>query len=261
MGSYGLSIRILAALMMLTTSVGHAQIVNVQGAIAKPPVENGIEGRVALKLGWTEGNAPSFDVGGSGSVVWKHDDSLTLAMVSGEYGSAMHVVNTKKTFAHLRERYTLSSRWRWEAFAQHEYDRFRRLSFRALLGTGPALQIIDDENHSLLVGAAYMLDVEKLDKRVGEPDSGVRMTEHRASTYVTGRQRITADVSFVQTIYAQPRLDELDNYRLLADASLIVQLSERIALTDGFVASYDSRPPEQVKRWDTTLRLGLILTL
>ncbi|HEY0255044.1 MAG TPA: DUF481 domain-containing protein [Kofleriaceae bacterium] len=251
----------IVVLLLVFCSVARAQIVNVQGAIAKPPDKNEVDGQVELKLSWAEGNAPAFDAAGAASVVWKHDRFLSLAQVRGEYGTALHVENTKKTFEHLRERVTLSCLWRWEAFAQHEYDQFRRLSLRMLVGTGPALQILNEKEYALITGLSYMFEVEELDTREGVSDSGISYTEHRGNLYLTGREKLVENVAFVQTIYVQPRLDDFSNYRLLGDAALEVKLSKRFAITDGFLVDYDSRPPQQVRSWDTTLKVGLVITL
>jgi putative salt-induced outer membrane protein YdiY len=245
--------------LLLFAGVARAQIVNVQGAIAKPPDNNEVDGQIELKLAWSEGNAPIFDVSGAGSVLWKHDRFLSLAQARGEYGTAIGITTTRKSFEHLRERITLSCLWRWEVFAQHEYDQFRRLSLRALAGTGPALQILNEEDVALLAGVAYMFEYEELDDRAGTTDAGASYHEHRASFYVTGREQIADNVAFVQTFYAQPKLDSWNNYRLLGDAAVEVKLSKRIALTDGFVFDYDSRPPQGVKSWDTALRVGLVI--
>lgn len=251
----------IVVLLLLSCSIARAQIVNVQGAIAKPPDKNEVDGQLEGKLSWQEGNAPAFDAAGAGAIVWKHDRFLSLAVARGEYGTALHVTNTKKTFEHLRERVTLSCVWRWEAFAQHEFDQFRRLSLRTLVGTGPALQIFNEKEYALLAGASYMFEVEELDTRAGVTDSGISYTEHRANVYLTGRETLVENVAFVHTLYIQPRLDAPANYRLLGDAALEVKLSKRFAITDGFIVDYDTRPPQQVRSWDTTLKIGVVITL
>lgn len=248
-------------LLCLLSSIARAQIVNVQGAIAKPPDKNEVDGQVELKLAWSEGNAPSFDVAGAASVVWKHDRFLSLAQARGEYATALGLTTTRKSFEHLRERVSLSCVWRWELFAQHEFDQFRRLSLRALAGTGPALQILNEKPVALLAGASYLFEYEELDNRAGTTDAGAHYTEQRASFYITGRERLVENVALVQTFYAQPKIDSPTNYRLLGDAAVEVKLSKRIALTDGFVFDYDSRPPQGVKRWDTTLKVGLVINI
>ncbi len=248
-------------LLLLLCSIAHAQIVNVQGAIAKPPAKNEVDGQIELKLNWAEGNAPVFDVAGAASVVWKHDNFLSLAQARGEYGTAAGVLNTRKTFEHLRERYRLSCVWRWEAFAQHEYDEFKRLNLRALFGTGPAIQILNEPDVALLVGAAYMFEYIRLDHRTDVTDSGRRFTGSRASVYVTGREQLVANVAFVQTFYVQPLIEDGSNYRLLGDAAIEVKLSKRIAITDGFTVDYDSAPPDGVHHYDTLLKVGLVINI
>ncbi len=249
------------ALLLVAASTAHAQIVNVQGAIAKPPAKNEVDGQVELKLAWAEGNAPVFDMAGAASVLWKHDDFLSLAQVRGEYGTAAGSLNTKKTFEHLRERYRLSCVWRWEAFAQHEYDEFKRLSLRALFGTGPALQILNEPALAMLAGASYMFEYIRLDRREAVSDSGRRFTGSRGSLYITGREQLAPNVAFLQTFYFQPLLEDASNFRLLGDAAIEVKLSKRFAIVDGFVVDYDSAPPDGVHHYDTLLKVGLVISI
>jgi len=248
------------AIAVASESPARAQIVNVQGAIAKPPEKNGVTGQVELKLNWSEGNAPLFDLAGASSVVWKHDRYLGLAQVRGEYGASHGITLTKKTFAHVRERVTLDCVWRWEMFGQHEYDEFRRLATRALVGTGPALQIINTKDLSLLAGASYMLEYEKLDNRDGTTDAGLSFVDHRLSTYITGREPLASNVALIQTAYFQPRFDAPSNFRVLAEAGVETKLSSHLALTNSFVMDYDSRPPQGVKSYDTTLKIALVIS-
>lgn len=235
-----------------------AQIVNVQGQLAKPPEKDGITGQAELKLDWREGNNPLFDIGGTGSVLVRRGRALGLAIARGGYGTIRGVTLTKRTFEHVRTRVFLSCVWRWEAFGQHEYDQFRRLSVRTLVGTGPALQIFNTKHVALLAGAAYMFEYERLDERAGTTDAGARSALHRASLYLTGTQT-AGDVAFAETIYVQPRFDDAGDIRLLGELSITSQLSKRIALGNAFTAAYDRTPPEGVKRYDTQLRVSVIV--
>ena len=237
-----------------------AQIVNVQGQLAKPPEKDGISGQAELKLDWREGNNPIFDIGGAGSVRVRRGRVLSLALVRGGYGTSRGLTLTKRTFEHVRTRVFLSCVWRWEAFAQHEYDQFRRLSVRALAGTGPALQILNTPDIGLLAGAAYMFELEHLDERMGTIDAGRKSTAHRASLYVTGTQKANDKVSFAETVYVQPRFDDAGDVRILGELSVTSQLSKRIALSDAFIVAYDRTPPDGVKRYDTQLRVSLLVT-
>lgn len=238
-----------------------AQIVNVQGFLAKPPAENGVTAQAELKIDWREGNTQLFNIGGSGTVLLKHDKWIGLVAVRGELGTSNDVEFAKKTFEHVRARYALSCVWRWEVFAQHDYDQFRRLSVRGLFGTGPALQIVNVPRVSVLAGLAYMYELEKLDDRMGTLDAGAETDAHRASVYVTGSEKLTATADIVQTVYVQPRLDDPTDIRLLGELAIAVKLSKRVALTDSFTLAYDATPPQGVKTYDTQLKLGLLVTL
>ena len=256
-----LLLRYLAIALCTVVALGHAgaQIVNVQGQLAKPPSTDGVSGQVELKLDLRRGNNELSQIGGSGAVLLRRGPLLALALARGEYGESRGITLSEKTFEHLRARYTIDCRWRWEAFAQHEYDAFRRLSLRALAGTGPAVQLVDTKDLGVLAGAAYMLEFEQLDRRTGTLDAGDRTVSSRASFYLTGAEKLGAGVSIVQTVYLQPRIGDPGDLRVLAEASVTTQLSSRIALTDGVVLAYDRTPPDGVQRTDLALTLGVLV--
>lgn len=247
--------------LLAVSGVANAQIVNVQGALAKPPEKDGISAQVEARFDWRAGNNPLVDLGGATNVLARKGRLLGLAIVRGEYGRGQDSTFKRKTFEHLRARATIDCRWRWEAFVQHELDAFRRLSVRALGGTGPALQILNTQAGSMLAGAAYMFEYEILDEKADAPDAGARSTAHRGSFYLTGTEKLGETVALNQTIYVQPRLDAFSDVRALAELSVTSKITERIALTQALVAAYDSRPPSGIERYDTQLRFSVLVTL
>jgi hypothetical protein len=258
-----LGVVIALALVGLAAAAGRAeaQIVNVQGQLAKPPEHDGVTAQVELKLDWRTGNNPFFLIGGTGSVLVRRGRLLGLALARGEYGNARDgLAIARKAFEHLRARVTIDCRWRWEVFVQHEYDAFRRLSVRAVAGTGPALQIVNEPRVALLAGASYLLESERLDTRAGTIDAGARTLASRASVYVTGTETLGDIVAIAQTVYVQPRLDDPGDVRVLGELSVTTKLSKRLALTDGFTVAYDRTPPDGIGRYDTQLKVGLLVT-
>jgi hypothetical protein len=237
-----------------------AQIVNVQGQLAKAPEADGVTGQLELKLDWRQGNTSVFDIGASGAVIVRHGRLLALALARGEYGESRDVTFTRKSFEHLRARYTIDCRWRWEVFVQHEYDAFRRLSVRGVAGTGPALQIVQRPSIAILAGAAYLFELERLDTRPGTIDAGERSVAHRSSLYVTGIERIGEQVSVLETVYVQPRLDDFDDIRLLGELTLTSKLAKHVALTNGLTVAYDRTPPDGVERYDMQLKVAVLVT-
>ena len=248
------------ALLTLVPRLAHAQIVNVQGSLAKAPDHDDIGGQAEAKVDWREGNNPLIDIGGAASVLVRHGSVLGLALARGEYGKSRGLTLARKSFEHLRTRIELEPRWRWEVFAQHEYDQFRRLSLRALAGTGPAFQIVDEKTVAVLAGAAYMVEYERLDRREGTLDAGRRTVAQRASLYVTGHEDLSTGVAIVETVYVQPRLADPGDVRILGQLSVLTKLSSRIALKDSFNVAYDDTPPDGIKRYDTQLEIAVLVT-
>ena len=246
--------------LLVLCGTASAQIVNVQGALTKAPPTDGATGEVSLKLSWREGNNPLLDVGGSAVVLVRRGRVLGLALARGEYGRNAGLTLTEKTFEHLRARITLDCHWKWEAFVQHELDRFRRLSFRAVAGTGPAFQLFDDKTIGVLVGAAYMFEAERLAQRADTLDSGREDVTSRVSLYVTGHEDLTSAVSIIQTVYVQPRILEPSDLRVLGELAVQHKLSKHVALKDSLVIAYDDSPPDQVKRFDSALEVALLVS-
>jgi hypothetical protein len=240
--------------------VAGAQIVNVQGALAKTPAGDGETGQVEAKLNWRTGNNPIIDVGGAGSVIVRRGRLLGLALARGEYGFGRGLTLTEKTFEHLRARVFIDCRWRWELFVQHEFDRFRRLSLRTLAGTGPALQIVDQPGVAVTTGAAYLIEYERLDNRAGTIDAGEHYVDHRGSLYVTANETVNPTVTMVETVYVQPRLDRPSDVRVLGELALQAKMSTHVALKNSFTVAYDDTPPDQVGRYDTALEVAIAVT-
>src|SRR5690606_9361375 len=98
---------VVLVLLAVSPSVVHAQIVNVQGALAKPPKEDGIAAQIEARFDWRAGNNPLVDLGGATNVLARKGRLLGLAIVRGEYGRGQDSTFKRKTFEHLRVRATI----------------------------------------------------------------------------------------------------------------------------------------------------------
>lgn len=237
-----------------------AQIVNVQGALAKTPPADGEVGQLDAKLNWRTGNNAIIEVGGAGSLLVRRGSLVGLVLARGEYGFGRGLTLTEKSFEHLRVRILLDCRWRWEAFVQHEFDRFRRLTLRTLAGTGPALQLFAQGGAVASAGVSYLLEYERLDDRDGASDAGEHVVDQRGSVYVTANETLDPSVTLIQTVYVQPRLDHPADVRVYGEVALQAKLSTRVALKNSFTIAYDDTPPEGVGRYDTALEVAVALT-
>ena len=144
-----------------------------------------------------------------------------------------------------------------EVFGQHQFNEFTRLERRLLLGGGGRLALLRAERTEIFLGAGYMLERETLDLAADLPDAR-RSEHHRSTNYLTVRYNSEDDrLRLVHTLYAQPRLDRLQDYRLLSETSFEIQLLRRLALAVNLNVAHDSEPPTGVKETDVVLSNSL----
>jgi hypothetical protein len=252
-------LRPLLLLCALAAPAAHAQIVNIQ-ALFSEEARLGPSAGAELSADWRTGANDLFTVRGSVLGQYRTERRALLGVLRGEYGKSNGERILARTLEHLRFREQHTLRLATEAFAQHEYDAFRRLQARALVGAGPRVHLFSSERLRVTSGLALMLEHERL-ARDAQVDAGQRTTDLRFSTYVLGRLALGENVSLVETLYAQPRVDAPEDLRLLNETSLVVKANAYVSLGVSLTAIYDSRPPASIPRSDTQLRTTLGLTL
>ncbi|HET9451653.1 MAG TPA: DUF481 domain-containing protein [Aggregicoccus sp.] len=251
--------RPLLLLCALVAPAAQAQIVNVQALFseeARPGPSAGAE----LSADWRTGANDLFTVRGSVLGQYRAERRALLGVLRGEYGKSNGERIMARTLEHLRFREQHTVRLATELFLQHEYDAFRRLQARALLGAGPRVHLFTSQRLRVTSGLALMLEHERL-ANDAQPDAGQRTTDLRLSTYLLGSVKLMENVSLVETLYAQPRADAPSDLRLLNETALVVKANAYVSLGVGLTVVHDSRPPASIPRWDTQLRTTLGLTL
>ena len=159
--------------------------------------------------------------------------------------------------SHLRFIRRRSPRVFLEVFGQHQFNEFTRLERRLLLGGGGRFALLRAERTEIFLGAGYMLERETLDLAADLPDAR-RSEHHRSTNYLTVRYNSEDDrLRLVHTLYAQPRLDRVRDFRLLSETSFEIQLLRRLALAISLNVAHDSEPPTGVKQTDAVLSNSL----
>ncbi|HUH04334.1 MAG TPA: DUF481 domain-containing protein [Kofleriaceae bacterium] len=252
--------RLLAVSLVVISWLGRPAaggIVNVQSILATE-AEEGFSGAVTAAADWRTGNVDLLTLSAAPVARVRAGKNLVVGILRGEYGRASAGRYLASTFAHLRYRRDLRPRLQLEGFAQHELDRIRRLASRALVGAGPRLLLIDRGKLEVALGVAYMLELEQLREDM-EPDAGQRDLQHRASSYAAIRYEIDDRLQAVQTAYAQPRLTNATDVRLLSESQLVVKIAPTLAFTTSFVIAYDAAPPEAIEKLDTALKSSITI--
>lgn len=233
------------------------QIVNVQPLIAAPDAE-GASAALEAALDVRTGNTQLLLLSASALGRLRIGQHLWFLLLRQEFGVQGGERFLDKDFEHLRYRYDLLEWLQLEAFGQHDRDEFRRLAARMLWGGGVRVPFQPAPELELAAGIAYLWELERLSAG-SEADAGAVSAAHRLSSYVTLALRLDERLRLGQSTYAQPRVTQPEDIRLLNETELLVSLNEMLALKLTFSLGYDSRPPIGRRALDTATKTSLQL--
>jgi hypothetical protein len=177
------------------------------------------------------------------------------------YGSAgLKIVSDQRAandgYAHLR--YT---RMQWlrvggELFSQAQYDQFRLLSRRLLIGGGVRVVFANYERFRGWLGTGALIEFERRDiadeNRPPRGPDPTDMINPRSSSYVTLLVPLIPEhLGLNTTAYVQPRWDKPRDVQILHEAKLQVKVTSHLSISTDLSVRFDSRPPRTVERTDT----------
>lgn len=193
---------------------------------------------------------------------WGHN-FVAAKLGQGKSGSEEF---NNKGFVHARSVKAVGPRIFAEGFAQQEYDKSINLSNRQLLGGGARLKTFTSapdtakgRAFSLVNGFGLMWERE-VTKESGAADSPeVDLQLLRSTNYMVVTYKIDERLSLSATGYYQfDTRRPADDYRILFDASIKVNLTRKLVLSVVFNLRYDSDPPAGVKeRLDLSITNGI----
>jgi Protein of unknown function, DUF481 len=187
---------------------------------------------------------------------WKHGRTTNLFVINYAYGQSNKVTDTNKGFAHYRHIYQKNKARAYEAFAQLETDEFARLRSRTLLGGNIRYTMYEEKETHVYTGTGAFYEREVLDEQPDVTDAGTSYL-WRANLYFVVGYKLNENITANSTSYFQPAIENLDDVRLLENASLRIKLADDLDLKISLNISYESRPPQTVTGTDTTYNTGV----
>lgn len=236
----------------------YSQIVNIQPFL-RSKAKEGFSTTVNGSLNWKTGNTETLEVEGGLALRYRLKKNLFLGISEIAYADKKGTQYVNKTFNHLRYRRQFTQFWSAEVFAQYEFDEFRRIDTRALIGLGPRITPLRLKSFELSLGTAYMFEYNK-NREGNYGDSGDINKYHRWSNYINLDFKIDKTFDLFITVYYQPRFDDFNDYRILNDNSLSIKIKPWLKLVNSFVLAYNSRPLISVTNMDTRLKTALQFT-
>jgi hypothetical protein len=203
------------------------------------------------------GNTRGVIFGSAGLLGVRRARHFAYLALSGDYTRLNGVVSVAKWFGHVRHDYHLSRVLWWEEYGQLESDRFRRVTVRELVGTGPRVGLVQSSTVQLFYGISYMYEHTNLDTEEGggRGEGGA----HRLSNYIAATFKVQQRIVLSSVTYCQPRLDAPSDVVVLsvssADFTITPLLHSRLDAT----VRHDSVTPADVHATDVELKSAIEL--
>ncbi len=214
-----------------------------------------VEGALAGRTGNTR--TLTFSGGLFGALT--HDDHLFFSRLSADYGEAANVTTVARWMVHTRYNFRITELVAFEALAQVQHDRFRRLAIRDLYGAGLRFNIVREKELEVFAGTTYIFEHELLESREGSP--GENEVWNRSSNYVGVNTRISPLVDASSVTYFQPRFDRPSDFRIMSETFCSFTITKLLSARVSGSVWVDSDPPPRVRTYDVEIKNSLVLRL
>lgn len=246
-----------AIVLFLLLPVSASAIVNMEGLHFKN-IKKDFNVDLDFKVNGSSGNSNTSAISLDGQLSWINENYINLAIFGKQFGKSNNIESTNKSFAHFRHIHKMTSALDWELFTQVEQNKFTRLTYRGLLGAGLRYNIFNTTQHEAFLGAGAFQLREEIEYVSGLSDNGVS-TYARANFYFLSKYKVTPAIDFTNTLYYQPRTNQLSDYRALLQSKFDFKLNDNLKLRLSLDVEHDSRPSQTIKQTDVTYLTGLVV--
>ena len=247
-----------AALLLLPAGTAAQTILNIERL--QPGDVSGWHTGVEGSFSFADGNTDKLEVISGVILGYQWEGGWLRAFGGFNYLSEDDDPVENDRYLHLRYNRRLAERWRSFHFAQIQASRTKRLERRVLLGSGIRRRLVQGERTTFDVGTGVMWEDERLDAAQVEGGHPVESEVWRMANLFVATRQLTESVRLLGVAYVQPDLSDFGDTRTLADASLVIDLTEQVALTIRGEWRHDSRPPDNVETDDVSLSTGFAVT-
>jgi len=217
-------------------------------------------GNISIYLSSKTGNSDIQQFGADGIFNYSTKNFYTFLVGKGDYGWNKGKEFSNNALVHLRYIRNLSSRVNPELFGQIDYNKKRLLLFRSLVGGGVRITLVNDSLSNFIFGTSYMFEYESLN--LSDISTHPNLTNyHRWNNYLSYSNNFTKNARFSIVVYAQPRLSDFSDLKILSENHLGVVLTKKLSLSVNFAFMYDSKPPDGIKNLDTNTKVGFTVKL
>lgn len=184
---------------------------------------------------------------------------IALGKLSYTENNGISILNNG--YIHLRTNFYYRKKWSYEAFGQIQYDSFRGLSDRYLVGGAVRWRAYRDNKFSLALGSGPMYENEIWRKPTEDGYANVSFL--KLSSYFIVRWDITDNVNFNTVFYYQVGYDnsiDAARNRLSASTNFNFKISKFLTFTTSIDMVYEDKPIIPITKFIYGVENGLTLT-
>jgi hypothetical protein len=171
------------------------------------------------------------------------------------YSKGASKVYSNMGMAHFRYAYRINGPWKWESYAQIQYNQLLDQQMRSLVGSGLRWKFYDNKKSKYFVGSSVFYEYEQI------RTTALINQEYRMSNYISWYVDPKTSFYFTAATYYQPLLKDFKDYRFLGQYSLNFKMTKKIDARFEWTSFFDSKPALNVVNWTFSSSFGIRLKM
>lgn len=237
-------------LLLLSVQCG-AQIVNIENKRIYDD-SAGWSGVLEASFSFVQNKEAFYNLNAKSRIQFKSENKKHYVFLLGDFFySGGQKVYANSGMGHLRYAYRIkNSGWKWETYAQVQYNQLLNQRIRALTGTGLRVKISDKRGLRAFVGSSIFYEYEEI-----QPNNQFN-TDFRWSSYLSWFMNFK-HFSFSGTSYYQPLINDLSDHRFSGLYAFSTHITKKLRFKTELSVFFDSNPPEDVRSTISSFQVGL----
>lgn len=212
----------------------------------------GFVGKSSTTLSGQKGNTEKFGIGVSTLNIYRFTENEYLAL--GDYNVSETFGNSDTNNGRLHLRYTVypEDRFSLEIFGQTEFDQFKQIQNRDLIGANLRQRLSKDHKESFYAGYGTFFEYQ-----IWNDDRVFKVL--RANLYLSYVKQFDDHWSIFSVMYLQPSWTAFSDFRLELQSGANAVITQRLSLTAQLSVETETKRAPGVKPTDLTYQSGLML--
>ena len=229
-------------LLLILPLITHSQVVNIENKRIYDDTA-GWSGALDGGFSAVQNDKLFYSYGFRPRVQYKTRKHYYLLLCDLSYTRGEGQTYANSGMSHFRYAYRLfNSPWKWESYAQVQYNQLLNQKVRALTGTGLRWKFLDKNGVRFFAGTSTFYEYEEL-----QTDDVINRG-FRWSNYLSWFIDTKKGWAFTAATYVQPLWSNFKDYRVLGQYTISFHVLKRVDLRMEYNFFYDSRPPVNIRK-------------